>query len=125
MADSPFTSDLAAKDLWLLEDRGYEPLGLVLGNCVYSMGAVRGLLSNVKGMAKGEVKEYTDIMYQARELALGRMREEAKRLGADGIIGVRMDVSHMHDGEWMEFVAVGTAVRRVAESNPTAQVTIS
>ncbi|TMC15848.1 MAG: heavy metal-binding domain-containing protein [Chloroflexi bacterium] len=52
-------------------------------------------------------------MYQARELALGRLQFEADQLGADGVIGVDIKVEYLHNGEWMEVTAVGTAVRYV------------
>ena len=50
-------------------------------------------------------------MYQARELAMTRMEEEADELGADGVIGVRLDVGRYEWGENLaEFMAIGTAV---------------
>src|SRR5437868_8577859 len=83
-----FTSDLSGQEFWLVVDKGYTPLGLVLGNSVYSMGAVGGFLSGLRGQFRGEVTEVTRLMYDARELALHRMRAEAESLGADGVIGV-------------------------------------
>src|SRR5260370_20639820 len=54
----------------------------------------------------------TQAMYQARELAISRMEEEADALGADGIVGVRLEVGRYAWGESLaEFLAVGTAVR--------------
>ena len=44
----PFTSDLTGQEFWLVIDKGYTPLGLVLGNCVYSMGAMGGFLAGIK-----------------------------------------------------------------------------
>ena len=87
-----FTSDLSTSDFWLLMDKGWMPLGLVLGNSVYSMGVVGGLGSSLKGMAKGEVPQITELMYNARELALGRMKDEATKLGADGVVEVKLSV---------------------------------
>jgi uncharacterized protein YbjQ (UPF0145 family) len=54
-------------------------------------------------------------MYQARDLAMTRMEEEADRLGGDGVIGVRLEVGRYDWGENMaEFIAVGTAVKNRA-----------
>ncbi len=106
-----FTSDLSTSDFWLLLDKGYMPVGLVLGNSVYSMGVVGGLGSAVKGMAKGEVPQITELMYNAREMALGRMKEEASKLGADGVVEVKLNVIPM--GSWMEVTAIGTAIKYV------------
>lgn len=106
-----FTSDLSTSDFWLLMDKGWMPLGLVLGNSVYSMGVVGGLGSAMKGMSKGEVPQITELMYNARELALGRMKDEAAKLGADGVVEVKLSVIPM--GSWMEVTAIGTAVKYV------------
>ncbi len=81
-----------------------------MGNCIYSMGAVRNWLVGVKGNFQGELKEYSQLMYQARELALSRMQFEADQLGADGVIGVELKVEFMHTNEWMEVVAIGMTV---------------
>ncbi len=106
-----FTSDLSTSDFWLLLDKGYMPVGLVMGNSVYSMGFVGGVGSSLKGMAKGEIPQITELMYNARELALGRMKDEAEKLGADGVVEVKLNVVPM--GNWMEITAIGTAIRYV------------
>ncbi|QDU62344.1 hypothetical protein Pan216_32110 [Planctomycetes bacterium Pan216] len=127
MENKPFTSDLSAKDFWLVLDRGYEPLGLVLGNCIFSMGAVKGFMSNLKGMAQGELKDYSKLMYDARELAMKRMEAEAERLGADGVVAVKLNIEYMHNGEWMEVTAVGTAIKKIPghDGTPSGKVFIS
>ena len=54
----------------------------------------------------------TQAMYHARELAMTRMEEEADQLGADGIVGVRLDIGRYEWGaDLAEFIAVGTAVK--------------
>jgi uncharacterized protein YbjQ (UPF0145 family) len=106
-----FTSDLSGQEFWLVVDTGYTPLGLVLGNCVYSMGAVGGFLAGLKGIIRGEVEQYSRLMYEARELALSRMQAEADALGADGVVAVKLNIEYMHGNEWMEVTAVGTAVK--------------
>lgn len=111
-----FTSDLSGQEFWLVIDKGYQPLGLVLGNCIYSMGMVRNWLAGIKGNFQGELKEYSQLMYQARELALSRMQYEADQLGADGVIGVEIKVEYVHNNEWMEVTAIGTAVRYAGNS---------
>ncbi len=108
-----FTSDLSGQEFWLVVDKGFQPMGLVIGNCIYSMGAVRNWLVGIKGNFQGELKEYSELMYQARELALSRMQFEADQLSADGVIGVDIKVEFMHNNEWMEVTAIGTAIRYV------------
>ncbi len=122
----PFTSDLTTSDFWLLLDRGYQPIALVLGNSVYSMGFVGGIASGLKGLQKGEIPQITELMYNAREMALGRMKEEAAKLGADGIIGVKLKIEYM-SGNWMEVTAIGTAVKytnKTPKSNGGAAVVL-
>ncbi len=108
-----FASDLSGQEFWLVVDKGYTPVGMVLGNCVYSMGAFRGWLANIKGAFRGEVVDVTRLMYEARELAITRMQAEADALGADGIIGTKLKIEYIHGGEWMEVTAIGTAVKYV------------
>ena len=122
-----FASDLSGQEFWLVVDKGYIPVGMVLGNCVYSMGAFRGWLANLKGAFRGEVVDVTRLMYEARELAITRMQSEADLLGADGIIGTNMKIEYIHGGEWMEVTAIGTALRYVgaqAGVRGTAQVVL-
>jgi uncharacterized protein YbjQ (UPF0145 family) len=119
-----FTSDLSGQEFWLVADKGFQPLGLVVGNCVYSMGAIRNWVVGIKGNFQGELKEYSELMYQARELALSRMQYEADQLQADGVIGVDIKIEYMHNNEWMEVTAIGTAVRYVGSGPhlpPTGQ----
>jgi uncharacterized protein YbjQ (UPF0145 family) len=119
-----FTSDLTGQEFWLVLDKGFQPLGLVMGNCVYSMGALHHLVSQAKGTLRGELKEYSEAMYEARGLALARMQFEADQLGADGVIGIDLKVEFLHDNEWMEVIATGTAVRQIRGTHnipPTGQ----
>jgi uncharacterized protein YbjQ (UPF0145 family) len=57
-------------------------------------------------------------MYHARELAISRMEAEAKALGADGVVGVRLDINFYEWGNNLaEFIAIGTAVKGPARTN--------
>lgn len=101
------TSDLSVSEFVLTREAGFEPVGLVMGSSIYHVGwQVTGWRTSQ------EVDVLTRAMYHARELAMARMVEEAMLLGADGIVGVRLDVTIMEwEAELAEFVAVGTAVR--------------
>ena len=114
----PFTSDLTAQEFWLTIDKGYRPLGMVVGNCVYSIGYVRGFLGSWKAQFRGDVMEFSQLLYDARKIAMWRMQEEARLLGADGIIGVELDIKELHhvlgrSGEYIEVTSIGTAVKLV------------
>ncbi len=102
-----FTSDLTVNEYVLLHQAGFEPLGLVMGTCMYQIGYQRAAWTS-----NTEMDILTQAMYSARELAMTRMEEEADVLGADGIVGVRLEVVRHAWGQSMaEFMAVGTAVR--------------
>ncbi len=102
-----FTSDLSVNEFVLVDQAGFEPLGLVMGSSIYHIGYQA---SNWR--QNQEMTVLSQAMYNARELAMTRMEEEADALKADGIVGVRLEVKHAEWGEHLaEFIAVGTAVR--------------
>ena len=102
-----FTSDLSINEFLLVKQSGFEPLGLVLGSSIYHIGFQQANWSQNQEMAV-----LTQAMYHARELAMTRMEEEADQLGADGVVGVRLEIGRYEWGaELAEFIAVGTAVK--------------
>ena len=102
-----FTSDLSVKEFLLVREAGFECLGLVMGSSIYHVGYQRG--NYYQNMEMGVL---TQALYQARELAMARMEEEAHELGADGVIGVRLHIKQHAWGESLvEFVAIGTAIK--------------
>jgi uncharacterized protein YbjQ (UPF0145 family) len=117
-----FTSDLSVNEFLLVKQAGFEPLGLVMGSSIYNIAA-RAPQQMGQFEPGCELVEVTQALYHARELAMTRMEEEADELGADGIIGVRMDVNlHAWGQSIAEFIAVGTAVRHASgESFRNAQ----
>ena len=107
----PFTSDLSGQDFWTLMRTGFRPVGLVMGNCVYHVAhQTLGQYMRTVGQNQ-EMLNFTQAMYDARELAMERMQAEAERLKAEGIVGVRIDEkSHGWGSHVIEFFAVGPAV---------------
>ncbi|MFJ8015077.1 heavy metal-binding domain-containing protein [Streptomyces sp. NPDC096339] len=102
-----FTSDLTVNEFLLVREAGFRPLGLVLGCSVYHVGIQLGRWSKNQ-----ELTKLSQAMYHARELAMSRMEAEASALGADGIVGVRLDIEFKEFGsDIAEFIAVGTAVK--------------
>jgi uncharacterized protein YbjQ (UPF0145 family) len=101
-----FTSDLSVSEFLLVKEAGFDPIGLVVGSSIYHVGYQQAAWNKNQ-----EMTVLTQAMYHARELAMTRMEEEAHALGADGIVGVRLEVNHKEWGEHVaEFVAIGTAV---------------
>lgn len=115
-----FAIDLKSQDFWLVLEKNYQPLGIVTGHCVYSMGSLRHLIINIQGVLHGEIKRHLAI---ARQLALARMQFQADQLGADGIIGSDVKIELTHNNEWLEVSIIGTAVRYIGEdlNTPSAQ----
>jgi uncharacterized protein YbjQ (UPF0145 family) len=105
-----FTSDLSVNEFLLVKEAGFQPLGLVMGSSIYSIGA-----QQLGQAAPGEVTALTQALYQSRELAMERMEAEADELGADGIVAMRLTVAvHAWGTNIVEFLAIGTAVRSLA-----------
>ena len=109
----PFTSDLSGQDFWTLMQTGHVPQALVLGTCVFHI-AHRGLAQTLGNVGQNvELPNFTQALYEARELAMTRMQDEANRLGATGIVGVRLEEkSHQWGSHTIEFLAIGTAVTK-------------
>jgi uncharacterized protein YbjQ (UPF0145 family) len=104
-----FTSDLSVSEYVLLGEAGFEPLGFVIGSSIYHVGLQIGRWNQNQ-----ELQGLTQAMYNARELAMARMRSEADHLGADGIVGVQLRMQMYAWGQGcLEFVATGTAVRHL------------
>ncbi len=114
----PFTSDLSGQDFYLLQRAGYEPLGLVMGSCVYHV-AYQGLSTWMGNQAANvEIESYTQAFYEARELAMERLQQEAIREGAEGVVGMTVtERSHAWGARAIEFFTVGTAVRLVSDEH--------
>jgi uncharacterized protein YbjQ (UPF0145 family) len=118
-AGKPFQSDLSGQDFWMLIRSGYRPVGFVMGNCVYYVPP-----KLLQAMGSMELVRATHGLYDARELAIERLQDEAEALGATGIIGVTIS-EHAHSwrttpwnvgnaalqtGEVIELFTIGTAV---------------
>lgn len=87
-----------------------ETLSLVRGSIVHSKNIGRDIMSSFKTLVGGEIKDYTDMMNEARAIATQRMIEDAERLGADAIVNVRFASSAIMAGA-AEIIAYGTAVK--------------
>jgi uncharacterized protein YbjQ (UPF0145 family) len=113
-----FTSDLSVGEFVVIKNAGFDPLGLVVGSSIFHVG-----YQSTAWSQNMEMMVLSQAMYQARELAMDRMEEEASALSADGIVGVRLQVSRYDFAEnVLEFMAIGTAVRaRDGQSYKTIQ----
>ncbi len=87
-----------------------ETLGLVRGNTIRARNVGRDILAGLRNIVGGEIKDYTQMLSDAREEALSRMVDEANDLGADAIVEVRFTTSETMGGA-AEILAYGTAVK--------------
>lgn len=87
-----------------------EMLGIVKGSTIQTKNLGRDITQSFKTLVGGELKAYTDMMNQARDLSTERMVEEAKKLGADAIVNIRYSSASIMQGA-AEVMAYGTAVR--------------
>ncbi|EOV0861703.1 heavy metal-binding domain-containing protein [Vibrio parahaemolyticus] len=89
-----------------------EVRGVVTGNVVQSKHIGRDLMAGLKSIVGGEIRGYTEMMTEARDIAIQRMVEKANQKGADAIVGIRFTTSSIVDGS-SEILAFGTAVKLV------------
>jgi uncharacterized protein YbjQ (UPF0145 family) len=128
----PFQSDLSGQDFWTLVRSGYRPVGFVMGNCVYY---VPPNLLFAPPESSRELDGFTHALYDARELAIERLQDEAEALQATGIVGVTVtEQEHswrqnpwnagnaaLATGELIELFVIGTAVVPMAGGGDLAR----
>ncbi len=84
-------------------------MGLVQGSTVRTKHFGRDIMASLKNIFGGELKGYTELLQEAREEAVRRMKEQAKATGANAVINVRFSTSSVTQGA-AELFAYGTAV---------------
>ena len=86
-----------------------ETLGIARGSTVRARNVGQDIFAGLKNLIGGEISEYTKLQAQSREQAPQRMQEDAKQLGANAIVNVRLTTSMVMQG-CSEILAYGTAV---------------
>ena len=89
-----------------------ESLGIITGSYVQSKHIGRDIMAGLKSIIGGEIEGYTEMMIEARKLAIKRMRSNAESLGANAIVNIRFTSSSIGHG-MSELLAYGTAVKVV------------
>ena len=87
-----------------------EILGIARGSTVRAKHIGRDIFAGLKNIVGGEIHEYTKLQAQSREQSLQRMEEDARKLGADAVVNVRMHTSMIMQGA-SEILVYGTAVK--------------
>jgi uncharacterized protein YbjQ (UPF0145 family) len=85
-------------------------LGLVRGNTIRAKHVGKDILASLRTLVGGEIKEYTEMLTEARAESLRRMVEQAEKAGADAVVNIRFVTSQVMTGA-AELLAYGTAVK--------------
>ena len=89
--------------------RTVETKGQCFGVVVRSRGIGGNIMAGLRSIVGGEIKEYTEMIEEARRHAIDRMLVNATAMGANAVVMMRFDSSEI--GQTMsEIVAYGTAV---------------
>lgn len=84
-------------------------LGLVRGNTIRGRHVGKDILAHLRNLVGGEIVEYTKLLAESREQAIDRMIEEAGKLGANAVVGLRFSTAEI-ESHAAEILAYGTAV---------------
>lgn len=105
---------ITRKDLYTINEvpgrKVVEVLGYVKGSTVQTKNIGKDFLAGLKSLIGGEIVGYTDMMNEARKVATERLLKDAEELGANGVVGLRLQTSGVMGGA-AEIIAYGTAVR--------------
>ena len=91
-----------------------EALGIVKGTVVQTKNVGHDFMAGMKTLVGGEIVSYTQMLNEARQIAVKRMVDEAKEMGADAVIGVKYGSSQVMSGA-AEVIEYGTAVKYVVQ----------
>ncbi|MBP3323880.1 MAG: YbjQ family protein [Clostridia bacterium] len=87
-----------------------EVLGIVKGTVVQTKNFGKDFMAGMKTLVGGEIKGYTEMLTEARQIATKRMVDEAENMGADAVLNIRFGSSAVMSGA-AEIIAYGTAVK--------------
>jgi len=87
---------------------------LVMGNVVISVDYFKRFVAGLRNLVGGRVRSYETLIDRARREAVLRMKEEARRLGANLVFNVKFETSSISKGRKqtigsVEVLAYGTA----------------
>lgn len=88
-----------------------EYLGVVTGEAILGANVFRDLFAGIRDVIGGRSGSYEEVLREARDAALAEMQEEARKRGADAIVGIDLDYETVSQGTMLMVTASGTAVR--------------
>jgi uncharacterized protein YbjQ (UPF0145 family) len=114
-----FSSAASGMQLYCHLDAGYHPKKFAMGNVAYALGITRGFVGSIRTMARGEVREYSDMYNKIRHLALQRLQKEAFDLGANSVVDVGVKLLPYGAGS-VELLMTGTACTHARFGTPAS-----
>jgi uncharacterized protein YbjQ (UPF0145 family) len=134
--EHPILTDLSMPDYTLLRNTGYRPVGVVASTSVFYIvptGATRRA-TNSLWQPNQELRDFTEGVYAAREMALSRANGQVEYFGGAGMVGMRIE-HHVATRESggdnnrridliVTFHVLGTAIADAAEHRPLEPRTI-
>ena len=87
-----------------------EIVGIVTGNVVQAKHIGRDIMAGLKTIVGGEIRGYTEMLTEARDIAMQRLVADVSNKGADAVVGIRFTTSAIMDGS-CEIMVFGTAVK--------------
>jgi len=93
-----------------VSDKKLKTIGIVRGSVVRTKHIGRDIMAGFRGIVGGEIKGYTDMLNEAREIAIERMVKEAEELGADAVVNIRYETASVMQAA-SEIIVYGTAVK--------------
>ena len=120
-----FSTAHDAQELYCMIDAGYTPKHFAFGNIAYSVGVGGGILGSLKSLSRGEVREFSDVFNQTRHVALQRIVADARRWGANAVIGIETTVLPFQGVH--EMLMMGTACHHpsLPDAGPTGTIVTS
>src|SRR5947199_65656 len=118
----PVMTGLSGNEMYCLRLKGLSPGQFVFGNIAYSVGVAGGILGGLKSLARGEIKEFSDVFNATRHHCLERITAEAAALGANAVVGIETRTMNFQGAH--EMLMLGTASHHPAfavASSPAGQ----
>jgi uncharacterized protein YbjQ (UPF0145 family) len=113
--NSQFSTSANGQELYAQLDANCKPICFAFGNVAYSMGVGRGILGKLKTLARGEIKEFSDIFNHTRHLALERIIAHAKQQNVNAVLGIETTILPFSGVN--EMLMIGTASNITAFSS--------
>lgn len=106
-----FSTSSDGQELFCQLDSGYEPIRFVFGNIAYSIGIGKSIVSSLRSLGRGEVKEFSDVFNTTRKTTLQRIIRDAKKVSnkSNAVVGIKINILPLGASGFQEMLMLGTA----------------